>query len=712
MRKLTYLAITCLVIVSTFAAANAQFVGRTFGVRRLLIDAGDLVSANNVYLIDRLGSLGIDATGLTTPGFPSSCALLDLSSTSKGFLPPRMTNVQELAICGGSPPLGLIVVNTDKRSLDFYNGSAYASPWMTKGNFLTDPTVDFIGTNEATDFVFRTNLIERMRILGGGNISIGIPAAAASHLQVNEVGTQDAFSSIHTGTSGRAGFFSTFSGNSSPVLDVATTGTGRAGQFAISNVGSGATALNVSTTGTGTGVNITTGNSNNLLVVNGAANATVLNVAADPVWDSRIIGDQIVTGIQKVGGSIWLDGNSATHQIVANANINIGTRTGNTVNLVTGNTPRFTIDAIGNTTIAGGNTIINGGGSVTMNVGNTTINEGTGEFTVNGTGSGYAAKINTSSLQGLEIHCTSQTGVGLNSNTHFADFYDASSANARGSIQGQDLSDYTNDPIFIANTTINAANIVVAAAELVAAAASAATVVGIPEGVGFAAQAVGIAVQIAQFAVITGIETSQLGVSYQSSAGDYAEYLKRANTSEKLYPGDIVGVKNGLISKNTDGAQSVLSISLAPIVLGNVPPRGEEANYNKVGFLGQVPVKVMGIVHEGDFIIASGKNDGLGTAVAAQMITPEQFTMVIGRAWASSPLEGIKYIKVAVGLNAKTMSEIMSHEQTEIEALQKEVIELRKSNAEVTSMKAKLDRIEKFLSQPDQSAKQIMLRTN
>jgi hypothetical protein len=40
-----------------------------------------------------------------------SSAILQLTSTSRGFLPPRMTEVQRLAI--GSPATGLMVYQTD-----------------------------------------------------------------------------------------------------------------------------------------------------------------------------------------------------------------------------------------------------------------------------------------------------------------------------------------------------------------------------------------------------------------------------------------------------------------------------------------------------------------------------------------------------------------------------------------------------------------------
>ncbi|MFM9988884.1 hypothetical protein [Flavobacterium sp.] len=46
--------------------------------------------------------------------------------------------------------------------------------WSLTGNLATNPTVNFIGTIDATDFVTRTNNLERMRILSNGNVGIGI----------------------------------------------------------------------------------------------------------------------------------------------------------------------------------------------------------------------------------------------------------------------------------------------------------------------------------------------------------------------------------------------------------------------------------------------------------------------------------------------------------------------------------------------------------
>ena len=50
-------------------------------------------------------------------------------------------------------------------------------------------------------------------------------------------------------------------------------------------------------------------------------------------------------------------------------------------------------------------------------------------------------------------------------------------------------------------------------------------------------------------------------------------------------------------------------------VLGNVPEEGIKHNGNKVAFMGQIPVKVMGSVNTGDFIVAHGSIPGYGRAV-------------------------------------------------------------------------------------------------
>ena len=60
---------------------------------------------------------------------PSSSAVLDLSSTTKGLLPPRMTTTQRDSI--NSPAAGLVIFNTTTSNLEYYNGTA----WVGAGIF-------------------------------------------------------------------------------------------------------------------------------------------------------------------------------------------------------------------------------------------------------------------------------------------------------------------------------------------------------------------------------------------------------------------------------------------------------------------------------------------------------------------------------------------------------------------------------------------------
>jgi uncharacterized protein (TIGR02145 family) len=60
--------------------------------------------------------------GTTTP---DASAALDVESTTKGFLPPRMTTAQRDAINGGSPATGLTIYNTDTDCVQFYTGATW-----------------------------------------------------------------------------------------------------------------------------------------------------------------------------------------------------------------------------------------------------------------------------------------------------------------------------------------------------------------------------------------------------------------------------------------------------------------------------------------------------------------------------------------------------------------------------------------------------------
>jgi hypothetical protein len=93
---------------NTFQTATYNWIGNSSydyainnlqggSVFNLYVDGG----TNNVLLAPTAGSVGIGTTS------PNASALLDVTSTTKGFLPPRMTGAQAEAI--GTPAAGLLV---------------------------------------------------------------------------------------------------------------------------------------------------------------------------------------------------------------------------------------------------------------------------------------------------------------------------------------------------------------------------------------------------------------------------------------------------------------------------------------------------------------------------------------------------------------------------------------------------------------------------
>jgi hypothetical protein len=56
---------------------------------------------------------------------PEPSAILDLKSSTKGFLPPRMSTIQRNAINGGVVAAGLTIFNTDSNCLEFWDGTIW-----------------------------------------------------------------------------------------------------------------------------------------------------------------------------------------------------------------------------------------------------------------------------------------------------------------------------------------------------------------------------------------------------------------------------------------------------------------------------------------------------------------------------------------------------------------------------------------------------------
>ena len=71
---------------------------------------------------------------------------------------------------------------------------------------------------------------------------------------------------------------------------------------------------------------------------------------------------------------------------------------------------------------------------------------------------------------------------------------------------------------------------------------------------------------------------------------------------------------DGRVTRDTTGADLIMVISHTPVVLGGLPPDEDTSNYEKVAFMGQVPAKIVGAVRPGDYVLPSGRHDGLERA--------------------------------------------------------------------------------------------------
>lgn len=103
------------------AVADENWSGSAYGCHLRFYTVDNTTTTSDERMrIDHNGNVGIGTTS------PDASALLDITSTTKGFLLPRMTPTQREAI--SSPPAGLVVWDNVNDHLNWYDGGAWRKP--------------------------------------------------------------------------------------------------------------------------------------------------------------------------------------------------------------------------------------------------------------------------------------------------------------------------------------------------------------------------------------------------------------------------------------------------------------------------------------------------------------------------------------------------------------------------------------------------------
>jgi len=154
-------------------------------------------------------------------------------------------------------------------------------------------------------------------------------------------------------------------------------------------------------------------------------------------------------------------------------------------------------------------------------------------------------------------------------------------------------------------------------------------------------------------------------VSYKTTGADYAEYIRKLDPDETINVSSVVGLFEGGISHKTSGALRAMVVTGRAGVVGNMPRGGDATGFEKVSFMGQVPVLVRGSAQAGDYVVASGLGDGMGVAVSADRLKLKQLSSIVGRAWESKATPETGRVLIEVGLDRANVLAVIVQAQAD-----------------------------------------------
>lgn len=149
-------------------AGGQTLVGGKAAGEKLILESTSHATKGSVILSPNGGNVGIGNSS------PHASAALEISSTSRGLLIPRMTESERDGI--SSPAIGLQIYNTNTNKFNYYNGSSWVTLYVTGTgldslNGLSSPTQVFAFGSDGTTPNF---------VSVGGTHTLNIPLASGN----------------------------------------------------------------------------------------------------------------------------------------------------------------------------------------------------------------------------------------------------------------------------------------------------------------------------------------------------------------------------------------------------------------------------------------------------------------------------------------------------------------------------------------------------
>ncbi|MDX1476403.1 MAG: tail fiber domain-containing protein [Saprospiraceae bacterium] len=219
------------------------------------------------------GAFGQEGVSISDAGAPpDASAILDLQSTTKGLLIPRLTTNQRTNMNNPPPATGLLVFDTDYNSFWFYTGSEWVdlraavvledADHDTKIQVEESPDEDIIRFDVAGNEVMRHDGKTLHLQASGGSVFVGEGAGTNDDGNGDGVDNENTFIGVGAGFSNTFGIFNTVIGNAAGTnmtIGIGNTVIGRRAGFGVGIANKGTFV------GTGAGYSNFRGNDNHFI---------------------------------------------------------------------------------------------------------------------------------------------------------------------------------------------------------------------------------------------------------------------------------------------------------------------------------------------------------------------------------------------------------------------------------------------------------------